>query len=178
MTASPAPTIAFILHSDYPAKSVNAAKRAKTTADPRETGMQAYSRLQLLILAPPSTGISTNSPNKTIQTNPIPILPIPSPSHLLSFLKSYTAPPRLPPLQQTPKKYALHHLLPHITTTAPARPLTQHTVNVLSDLCHSIREVAWICEREEGRTMLREWIGEKEADAVVAFWGDERVVGE
>lgn len=54
---------------------------------------------------------------------------------------------------------------------------------MLSDLCHTIREVAWICEREEGREILRQWLGEREVDGVIGFWegkkgrGREREMG-
>ena len=36
-----------------------------------------------------------------------------------------------------------------------------------------MREVAWICEREEGKAVLREWIGVEGAEKVVGFWEGE-----
>jgi hypothetical protein len=65
-------------------------------------------------------------------------------------------------------------LLPHVASTAPAAPLSEHGANVLSDLCSSIGDVARLAGTEDGRAMLESWLGE-EAKAVVEFWKDEWV---
>lgn len=61
-----------------------------------------------------------------------------------------------------------------MTVSAPARPLGVHAMNVLSDLCHSLKEVAEMCGSEEGRGILGEWIG-REGEEVGEFWAGEWV---
>ena len=186
LTASPPPTIALILSPDYPAPPTVAQSTAEVAAaaaaaaaapSPFEAqpGLQAYMRLQTQLHIPQTT--TTTTTRITTPNLPPPTIPIPTTHSLLPLLKSYIESstvahhfPPLPPPQPTPQPL---YLLPYITPNAPHRPLSQHTVNVLSDLCHSLKEVAWICEREEGRRMLREWIGEGEAGEVIAFWEGE-----
>lgn len=108
----------------------------------------------------------------TLPTAP-PLLPIPTPQHLLPILQTYTSPTPLGP--PTPPVPPLA-LLPHVTSTAPARPLSTHTTNVLSDLCHSLREVARLAETEVGRGVLGEWLGEEEGKWVAEFWEGEWIV--
>ncbi|KAM0799114.1 hypothetical protein BDR22DRAFT_338551 [Usnea florida] len=145
LTATPAPTILFLLTTT-------------SSQPPNLTGLQSFMDLQTLTHALPTTP---------------PLLPIPSPIHLLPTLRTYTtAPtPSVTPITTTPLS-----LLPHLTTTAPLRPLTTHTANVLSDLCHSIVEIAVLGETEGGREMLGRWLGEEEGRGVVEFWEGEWIV--
>ncbi|CAF9935278.1 MAG: hypothetical protein ALECFALPRED_006349 [Alectoria fallacina] len=140
------PTIAFLL-STSPNK-----------IDP--DGMHQFMELQTQIHALPT---------------PIPLLPIPTPPHLLRILQTYATPPSPRPAPTTAQVPTLG-LLPYVTSTAPARPLSAHVTNVLSDLCGSLKEVARLCETGGGRGVLGEWLGEEEGKGVAEFWEGEWIV--
>lgn len=55
--------------------------------------------------------------------------------------------------------------------------MPEHTLNVMSDLCGSLRHVSQITSTEQGKAELERWIerGEK-LDAVVQFWEEEHFV--
>ncbi len=65
-----------------------------------------------------------------------------------------------------------------MTSTAPARPLTTHVTNVLSDLCHTLKEVAELAGTEGGKGVLGEWLGGQEGKGVGEFWEGEWIVEE
>ncbi|MCJ1302332.1 hypothetical protein MMC08_005135 [Hypocenomyce scalaris] len=120
------------------------------------SGMHAYMALQALLLS---------------HSLPIPILPLPTPTSLLPTLTHYVSQFSLQP-QLT---IAPLTLLPHTTTTAPLRPLPEHTIHILSDLYHSLAEVATATGSEAGRRQLTEWVGEEVAVGMREFWADEWV---
>lgn len=64
-------------------------------------------------------------------------------------------------------------LLRQVTATAPTRPLSEHSANVLSDICHSIRDVAAITESERGMKVLEDYLGEEDAKNIESFWAEE-----
>jgi len=47
---------------------------------------------------------------------------------------------------------------------------------VLSDLCHSLREVIELAGSESGGEVLTEWVGEREARGIREFWEGEWIV--
>lgn len=102
---------------------------------------------------------------------PLTLLPIPSPSQLVPLLTNYTAPAA--PTRCTVRVPLPKTLLPQLTATAPARPLSEHSANVLSDICHSIRDVAAITESEQGMKVLEEYLGEEDARNIESFWAEE-----
>lgn len=67
-------------------------------------------------------------------------------------------------------------LLPHTTSTAPARPLPVHETNVLSDICHSLKEVAELTSTDRGREHLAEYLNEVNARDLGEFWEGEWIV--
>ncbi|KAL9074623.1 MAG: hypothetical protein Q9161_002216 [Pseudevernia consocians] len=144
LTASPTPTIAFLL-STSPTNRTDAESTYR------------FSELQTHIHALPT---------------PPPLLPIPTPQHLLPILQTLTTSPAPPP---PPPQAATLALLPHVTSKAPAKPLSTHSTNVLSDLCRSVREVAELGGREGGGEVLGEWLGE-EGRGVAEFWEGEWIV--
>ncbi|KAA6415925.1 MAG: hypothetical protein FRX48_00644 [Lasallia pustulata] len=128
----------------------------KPQPSPQHSGLHAYMTLQALLLS---------------QSLSIPLLPLFAPTTLLRTLTTYLSHPPLPLRPSVPSLA----LLPHTTATAPARPLPEHTTHVLSDLCHSLAEVATATATEEGRMGLREWVGEGAVEGMGAFWAEEWV---
>ena len=51
--------------------------------------------------------------------------------------------------------------------------MSEHDAFVVGDLCHSLREVIEITETEEGRKILRGYVGERQARGMREFWEDE-----
>lgn len=64
-------------------------------------------------------------------------------------------------------------LLQHITAAGPFCPLSQHSANVLSDICHSIKDVAVVTESEGGIKKLKDYLGEEDARNIESFWAEE-----
>ena len=60
------------------------------------------------------------------------------------------------------------HLLPHATTTV----LSEHATHVVSDLCHSLGELAAMARQDDDEDVLGKWI-EGEAEGIRDFWGSE-----
>ncbi len=63
-------------------------------------------------------------------------------------------------------------LLSHATSAAPARPLSVHETNVLSDLCASLRDVVDVASSERGKELLQQYLCE-EARGLSEFWEGE-----
>ena len=101
----------------------------------------------------------------------VPIIQIPEPRQLLQCIGSYMS--AFNNHFPVPRISARSILLPHCTSTAPARPLSEHDTNVLSDITHSISEVATLARDPRGKTKLQEWLGEDVGRAIEEFWLDE-----
>ncbi|KAL2058613.1 hypothetical protein ABVK25_001341 [Lepraria finkii] len=140
----PAPAIAFLLGN------------GQEDHGSAGNGMHAYMQLQTL--------------THTLSTPP-PILPISSSERLLPLLMTYIAPPQ-PPASTPPLPSPLL-LLSHTTSTAPPRPLPMRVTYVLSDLCHSLREVLELAQTDKGRETLGQWVGAGETRGLAEFWEGE-----
>ena len=113
----------------------------------------------------------SNSHRVHTLSTPPPILPISSPERLLPLLMTYITPPQ-PPASTPPLPSPLL-LLPHTTSTAPARSLPTRATYVLSDLCHSLKEVVELAQTNRGREMLGQWVGAGEKRGLAEFWEGE-----
>ncbi|KAI4205629.1 MAG: hypothetical protein LQ346_001413 [Caloplaca aetnensis] len=102
---------------------------------------------------------------------PLTLLPIASPPQLVPLLNSYAAAP--PPVHHTVTAPLPIDLLRRVTATAPTRPLSEHSANVLSDICPSIRHVAATTESEEGMHALEDYLGEEDARNIECFWAGD-----
>jgi hypothetical protein len=114
---------------------------------------------------------------------PTPLIPIPSPAHLLPTLKSYistlTTPPALPLSSATANPHL--HLL-SLCTTNP--PLSMHSVFVLSDLFSSLRGMEVGTRSAEGRACVDDACAEGEEQRrgrligreVGEFWEEEVIL--
>lgn len=100
-----------------------------------------------------------------------PILPIASPAQLLPLLRNFVA--SSVPTNREPIAPSSRSLLRQISATAPNRPLSEHSINVLSDICHSIGEVATTAASGQGMQVLENFLGEEDAKNVESFWAEE-----
>ncbi|KAL8749868.1 MAG: hypothetical protein Q9199_007428 [Rusavskia elegans] len=144
LTTDPSPAIAFLLF-------------VGSGQIPSSNSLHAYTTLQIWLHE-----MATTSP---------PILPIASPAQLLPLLKTFVA--SSPPTHRGPAAPSSRSLLRQITATAPARPLSEHSTNVLSDICHSIGEVATMTASGQGMQVLEDFLGEQDAKNIESFWAEE-----
>ncbi|RAL62505.1 hypothetical protein DID88_005070 [Monilinia fructigena] len=120
-----------------------------------ENGMKEYMNLQLSLMT----------------TSKIPILPLASASQLLTALQSFQR--QLCIVPSSRKVDAQYELLPFSNV---GNAMTQHTRNILSDICHSIPELAGIATTSDGQGQLREWLSEpnpNSAQNIIDFWKRE-----
>ncbi|KAL8726936.1 MAG: hypothetical protein Q9181_005883 [Wetmoreana brouardii] len=99
------------------------------------------------------------------------LLPITSPSQLLPLLNIYLAPSA--PAHPPPAIPSSRALLRRVTAAGPTRPLSEHSANVLSDICHSMGEVATMTSSEQGMKALEDFLGEADAENIESFWAEE-----
>ncbi|KAN0084753.1 P-loop containing nucleoside triphosphate hydrolase protein [Elaphomyces granulatus] len=103
---------------------------------------------------------------------PIPILPIASSSVFLPSIQEYlnelANPPHLSASPSSPLS-----LLAHITTDAPYQLLSEHDVNMLSDLFPSLSALSRAVRTQEGCKLLRDYLDEETVKKIVNFWEQE-----
>ncbi|KAL8649798.1 MAG: hypothetical protein Q9210_004188 [Variospora velana] len=143
LTTNPTPAVAFLL--------ANNSRQSSSI-----NGFHTYTTLQMMLhelSAPPA------------------LLPVASPSQLVPLLKIYvdgSSPGHCTPATPPPMR-----LLRQITVTGPSRPLPEHSSNVLSDICGSIKDVAAIMESEQGMKVLEDYVGEEDARNIERFWAED-----
>jgi hypothetical protein len=60
-------------------------------------------------------------------------------------------------------------VLTHCSSTG--RHLHEHTVNVLSDVCHGFRDLAKAATTIDGQRAIKDWVGDNtEAEEAIGFW--------
>ncbi|KAI4245922.1 MAG: hypothetical protein LQ352_006480 [Teloschistes flavicans] len=99
------------------------------------------------------------------------LLPVVSSSQLFPLLNTYIG--SSTPMHQAVAIPSSRTLLQQVTATAPMRPLTEHSTNVLSDICHSIGEVANMSSNGRGRQILEDFLGDEDAKNIESFWAEE-----
>ena len=57
--------------------------------------------------------------------------------------------------------------------TTSSEPLTQHDANILTDICHSIRELEAATRTDSGQATIEEYLNPIVARGVIDFWKDE-----
>ncbi|KAL8798364.1 MAG: hypothetical protein Q9182_006728 [Xanthomendoza sp. 2 TL-2023] len=142
LVTDPSPAIAFLLFAEPPQSSSS-------------NGFHSYMTLQTLL-----HGLAISPP----------MLPIASASQLIPSLNTYVASSVIKhPMMALPSSRTL---LQQITATGPTCPLSEHSTNVLSDICHSIKEVAAMTESDQGMKVLEDFLGE-DAKKIESFWAEE-----
>lgn len=106
---------------------------------------------------------------------PCSVLPVPNISALLPTLDSFlkgVQPPQNPP----PKPPMSTELLTQATATVPAKPLSEHHANVLSDIFSSLRDFEEATRTRQGQSKLYNFLDRTTAEDIVDFWTDEWIV--
>ncbi|KAI4284782.1 MAG: hypothetical protein L6R35_004816 [Caloplaca aegaea] len=143
LTTNPKPAVAFLLANN-------------STQSSSINGFRAYTTLQMMLHE-----LSVL----------VALLPVASPSQLVLLLKKYvdsSLPGHCTPASSPPMR-----LLRQITATGPSRPLPEHSSNVLSDICGSIKGVAAMMENEQGMKVLEDYVGEEDARNIERFWAED-----
>jgi hypothetical protein len=76
---------------------------------------------------------------------------------------------------QQPRIDPRESLLPFCSVIGP---IPEHARNVLSDICHSIPEVARAASTPEGQDGLRQWVTDppQAVGDIIGFWQEEYIV--
>jgi hypothetical protein len=113
---------------------------------------------------------------------------VPTMKELVSFLDKFiikkgsyhTGGGEVDQLQPTgpapPQMAKIYQLLRLATITAPTKPLKNHEVFVLSDICRSFQELAALIVSDRGRAYLGEYLDEGTVDAIFGFWHPDSVM--
>ena len=106
----------------------------------------------------------------------MPIIPISSVSGLQQSVASFQR-------QLVQARYTLRPQANPGTTLLPycsvSGLIPEHTRNVLSDICHSIPELAQAATTQQGQAVLRQWLAEPSSavvEHIIAFWKQEYIV--
>ncbi|KIX98967.1 uncharacterized protein Z520_05428 [Fonsecaea multimorphosa CBS 102226] len=121
-------------------------------------------------------GILSSLQSRMLDVSLVPILIALSVEGILPTIERY--------IQELHKNYEIkippvpmpETLIAHATISAPAQPLSQHEANVLTDLCHSIRDLEEATRTSSGREQLAEHLGPAVTKNLVDFWEDEWII--
>ena len=116
----------------------------------------------------------TNLARILLQTHPIPLIFVPSPQVLLSYLEYYVS--TLPTIR-APKPRSVPVFPTRLIAQATAgAPLSEHDASVLSELFPSIRALEEGTRTIEGREKIDAYFDKVTADSILEFWDDEWIL--
>lgn len=101
----------------------------------------------------------------------IPVLPIPDSSSFLGSVHEYLSNLADIPAQGSSTADSIN-LLSH-TSSGGASFLPEQDRNVLSDLFPSLKVMSQDLQTQDGRDMLRDYLGEEKAKGIVNFWAND-----
>jgi len=140
-------------------------------------GLEGYMRLQAVFVLSISFTITTTYYPTSLFEGDIscPVLPISDFSSLFTTIQEYlnglqTAPqvPHWPPI--------VTNLIAQATASAPAKPLSEHNANVVSDIFSTFQEFEEATRTKQGQAKLRDYLDSTTAEEIVDFWADEWIV--
>ncbi|KAL9627013.1 MAG: hypothetical protein Q9164_007731 [Protoblastenia rupestris] len=104
-----------------------------------------------------------------------PVLPVPDVSSLFTMLKEYLN--RIKPAtHQVYRAPVVTNLIAQATASAPARSLSEHDANVVSDIFSSLQEFEEATRTQQGQAKLCDFFDRTMVEDVIDFWADEWVV--
>lgn len=68
------------------------------------------------------------------------------------------------------------NLIAQAAASAPAKALSEHDANVVSDIFSSLQELEEATRTQEGQAKLCEFLDKTTAEDVIDFWADEWIV--
>ncbi|KAE8149699.1 hypothetical protein BDV25DRAFT_123457 [Aspergillus avenaceus] len=101
----------------------------------------------------------------------VPIIPVSDSSCFLSCMEQYFD-NLIDIPQQNPTLSESITVLSHATAGSP-NVLCEQDTNILSDLFPSMRTLSQATRTIEGREVLVDYLGEKKAEPIIGFWGDD-----
>jgi hypothetical protein len=104
-----------------------------------------------------------------------PVLPIPDISSLLPTLEDYLKGIQ-PSTRQFLEQPMFTNLIAQATASAPAKPLSEHDTNVISDIFSSLKDFEGATRTQRGRAKLYNFLERTTAEDVVDFWADEWIM--
>ncbi|KAH8429802.1 uncharacterized protein LDX57_007474 [Aspergillus melleus] len=109
---------------------------------------------------------------ETLSTS-VPILPIPDSSSFLASIREYMGNLVDIPVQDSSVADSIN-LLAHAHSD-DAVNLSEHDINILSDLFPSLKAVGQAVRTPEGQEILYDYLGERKARGITKFWENDRV---
>lgn len=104
-----------------------------------------------------------------------PVLPIPNASALFPMLNTFIK--KVQSLEDhDPPQPNLVDLIAQATASAPARPLAEHDVHVISDMFTSFQHLEESTRTTEGQEKLQDYFSQDVAQDLVDFWTKEWIV--
>ena len=104
-----------------------------------------------------------------------PVLPVPDISSLFTILEEYLngLQPATRPVYRAP---VVTTLIAQAAASAPAKPLSEHDANVVSDIFSSLQEFEEATRTQQGQAKLSKFLDKTTAEDVIDFWADEWIV--
>lgn len=104
----------------------------------------------------------------------MPIIPLASASSLPTAVSSFQRQLAHSQLAARPRIDPSTAVLPYCSVNGL---IPEHSRNVLSDICHSIPELAQAATTGDGQDRLRQWLTEpSQAEQIMEFWKQEYIV--
>ena len=125
-----------------------------------DSGLHGLMKLQLLLL----------------DIGHIPTLMAHSTDQVLPLLEKHIEQVKQPPQSASRPSILPTALVAHATSTAPAKPLSEHNANILTDLFLSIKQLEEGTRTVQGQENIRSYFDAKTAKEVIEFWEDEWLV--
>jgi hypothetical protein len=140
-------------------------------------GLESYMRLQAVFVSTiSSTGTTTYYPSSLFEGDAsCPALPISDISSLFTTIKEYLNGLRIAP-EISHRPPIVTNLIAQATASAPAKPLSEHNANVVSDIFSSFQEFEEATRTKQGQAKLRDYLDSTTAEEIVDFWADEWIV--
>ena len=111
---------------------------------------------------------SLNEKNRLMGGREMPVLPIVRAEALSETIQAFCR-QLLQTTASATQPNAVRELLPYCSDL---QRLTEHSVNVLSDITTDFRDIVTKSTAADGQQLLREFIGE-DAERLIGFWHDE-----
>lgn len=104
-----------------------------------------------------------------------PFLPVPEVSSLLTTLNGYLKALQ-PASTPVPMQPMLTDLIAQTTASAPAKPLSEHDANVVTDIFPSLQEFENATRTQQGQAMLLDYLARTTVEDIIDFWADEWIL--
>lgn len=81
-----------------------------------------------------------------------------------------------PPTRPIPALPMFIDLIAQATASGPGKPLSEHDVNVVSDIFPSLKDFEKATRTQQGKAKLYDFLDRATAEDIIDFWADEWIV--